>query len=148
MLRLVRAGTTLRYSPGIVTGGSGYIHDCGRSRSIGFFLEPLVCIALFAKKVWHNSSCIVHRPSLPAAAIFSSIKHTCAPYTMHKPKPYTHGHSDHDVQLCCSDCSLCPSHCEASPMRQQTPAWMFGAQSRCHCCVKQQDCQKGSSSKF
>ena len=45
------AGTTLRYSPGIVTGGGGYVHDCGRSRSIGFFLEPLVCIALFAKKV-------------------------------------------------------------------------------------------------
>ena len=51
LLKLVHAGTTLRYSPGIVTGGSGYIHDCGRSRSIGFFLEPLVCIALYAKKV-------------------------------------------------------------------------------------------------
>ena len=51
MIQLMNAGTTLRYSPGIVTGSSGYIHDCGRSRSIGFFLEPLVCIALFAKKV-------------------------------------------------------------------------------------------------
>ncbi|KAL3143392.1 hypothetical protein ABBQ38_002216 [Trebouxia sp. C0009 RCD-2024] len=50
VVEINETGTTLRYSPGIVTGGSGYTHDCGRSRSIGFFLEPLVCIALFAKK--------------------------------------------------------------------------------------------------
>ncbi|KAL0039835.1 hypothetical protein WJX77_009421 [Trebouxia sp. C0004] len=50
VVEINETGTTLRYFPGIVTGGSGFVHDCGRSRSIGFFLEPLVCIALFAKK--------------------------------------------------------------------------------------------------
>ena len=46
------SGTSLRYKPGLVTGGSGLTHDCGKSRSIGYFLEPLVCLALFGKKVW------------------------------------------------------------------------------------------------
>ena len=37
------------------------MHDCGRSRSIGYFLEPLVCIALFAKKVRESAqSCYAH----------------------------------------------------------------------------------------
>ena len=44
------AGTTLRYKPGFIVGGD-ITHDCGRSRGIGYFLEPLVCIALFGKKV-------------------------------------------------------------------------------------------------
>lgn len=72
--KLVPAGTTLRYSPGIVTGGSGYTHDCGRSRSIGFFLEPLVCIALFAKKVaqWYLHSVAAHPVYLVHAAASSN----------------------------------------------------------------------------
>ena len=49
---MVVAGTTLRYKPGIVTGGPGLVHDCGTSRAIGWFLEPLAVIALFGKKVW------------------------------------------------------------------------------------------------
>ncbi len=39
----------------IVCGG-GLVHDCGTSRAIGYFLETLVLLALFAKKVRHNSS--------------------------------------------------------------------------------------------
>lgn len=43
-------GTSLRYRPGLVMGGQGFVHDCGRSRGIGYFLEPLVCMSLFANK--------------------------------------------------------------------------------------------------
>ena len=53
---VVMAGTTLRYKPGIVTGGPGLVHDCGTSRAIGWFLEPLAVIALFGKKVWRPHS--------------------------------------------------------------------------------------------
>lgn len=45
------AGTTLRYRPGLITGGAGLTHDCGKARGIGYFLEPLVCLSLFGKKV-------------------------------------------------------------------------------------------------
>ena len=41
----------MRYKPGMVTGGSGFQHDCGTSRAIGWFLEPLAVIALYGKKV-------------------------------------------------------------------------------------------------
>lgn len=53
------AGTSLRYKPGLVTGGSGLVHDCGTSRSIGYYLEPLTCLALFGKKV---RKCYVRAP--------------------------------------------------------------------------------------
>lgn len=45
------SGTSLRYKPGVVICGSGLVHDCGSSRGIGYFLEALVLLALFAKKV-------------------------------------------------------------------------------------------------
>ncbi len=44
-------GTSLRYKPGIVTGGAGLVHECGTTRGIGYFLEPLIVISLFGKKV-------------------------------------------------------------------------------------------------
>ncbi|EIE18987.1 putative RNA 3'-terminal phosphate cyclase [Coccomyxa subellipsoidea C-169] len=50
VIEINETGTSLRYKPGLVTGGSGLNHDCGKSRSIGYFLEPLVCLALFGKK--------------------------------------------------------------------------------------------------
>lgn len=31
-------------------GGKNLVHDCGVTRSIGYFLEPLILIGLFAKK--------------------------------------------------------------------------------------------------
>lgn len=41
-------GTALTYTPGFIMGG--YIeHDCGTTRSIGWFLEALVALAPFAK---------------------------------------------------------------------------------------------------
>ncbi|CAI9109623.1 OLC1v1009474C1 [Oldenlandia corymbosa var. corymbosa] len=43
-------GTKLKYKPGIIMGGKHLSHDCGLSRSIGYFLEPLIVLALFGKK--------------------------------------------------------------------------------------------------
>ncbi|KVI07436.1 RNA 3'-terminal phosphate cyclase, partial [Cynara cardunculus var. scolymus] len=43
-------GTKLKYKPGIVMGGKHLEHDCGLSRSIGYFLEPLIVLGLFGKK--------------------------------------------------------------------------------------------------
>ncbi|XP_073146314.1 probable RNA 3'-terminal phosphate cyclase-like protein [Henckelia pumila] len=43
-------GTKLKYKPGIVMGGRHLDHDCGVSRGMGYFLEPLIVLALFGKK--------------------------------------------------------------------------------------------------
>lgn len=45
-------GTSLRYRPGLIVGGSQLEHDCCTSRSIGYYLEPLAILGLFGKKVW------------------------------------------------------------------------------------------------
>jgi RNA 3'-terminal phosphate cyclase-like protein len=42
-------GTKLRYKPGMITGGAGIEHDCGKTRGIGWFLEGLLCLVPFAK---------------------------------------------------------------------------------------------------
>ncbi len=42
-------GTTLMYTPGIIIGGK-ITHDCGIGRSIGYFLEAVLPLCLFAKK--------------------------------------------------------------------------------------------------
>ena len=42
-------GTAILLKPGIIAGGS-VLHDCPLSRSIGYFLEPVVMLAPFAKK--------------------------------------------------------------------------------------------------
>ncbi|XP_050221301.1 probable RNA 3'-terminal phosphate cyclase-like protein [Mercurialis annua] len=49
-IEINETGTKLKYKPGIVMGGKHYVHDCGVSRAIGYFLEPLIVLALFAKK--------------------------------------------------------------------------------------------------
>jgi RNA 3'-terminal phosphate cyclase-like protein len=43
------AGTKLRYRPGVIVGGKGLQHDCGVHRGIGYFLEPLILLGLFAR---------------------------------------------------------------------------------------------------
>eukprot|EP00193_Tetraselmis_chui_P022696 CAMPEP_0177796560 /NCGR_PEP_ID=MMETSP0491_2-20121128/26842_1 /TAXON_ID=63592 /ORGANISM="Tetraselmis chuii, Strain PLY429" /LENGTH=335 /DNA_ID=CAMNT_0019319487 /DNA_START=38 /DNA_END=1041 /DNA_ORIENTATION=- len=43
-------GTRLKYRPGFVVNGARVEHDCGTSRAIGYFLEPLVLLSLFGKK--------------------------------------------------------------------------------------------------
>ena len=40
------------YHPGLLVGGN-LEHDCSRQRSIGYFLEPLMMLAPFAKKPLH-----------------------------------------------------------------------------------------------
>jgi RNA 3'-terminal phosphate cyclase-like protein len=42
-------GTSLRYAPGLITGGK-VEHDCGTGRSIGWFLEGILPLLPFAKK--------------------------------------------------------------------------------------------------
>jgi hypothetical protein len=41
----------MRYRPGLISGGRALSHDCGTARGLGYFLEPLLCLALFGKKV-------------------------------------------------------------------------------------------------
>ena len=50
VIEINETGTSLRYKPGFIQGGAYLEHDCGTSRSIGYFLEPLVLISLFGKK--------------------------------------------------------------------------------------------------
>jgi len=38
--------------PGIITGGP-VTHDCPLSRSIGYYLEPVIMLAPFSKKPFH-----------------------------------------------------------------------------------------------
>ncbi|GBF93150.1 hypothetical protein Rsub_05881 [Raphidocelis subcapitata] len=50
VVEINETGTSLRYRPGVIICGAGLSHECPASRSIGYFLEPLVLLALFAKK--------------------------------------------------------------------------------------------------
>lgn len=42
-------GTALFYQPGLLQGGRLEL-DCGNERGLGYFLEPLICLAPFVKK--------------------------------------------------------------------------------------------------
>ena len=44
------SGTALKYKPGVVVGGRRVAHDCGGGRAVGYFLEPILLVSLFAKK--------------------------------------------------------------------------------------------------
>lgn len=46
-------GTVVTYHPGLLKGGRKLKHDCGTQRSIGYFLEFLVCLAPFCKRPVH-----------------------------------------------------------------------------------------------
>ncbi|KAL9243402.1 hypothetical protein vseg_017295 [Gypsophila vaccaria] len=50
LLEINETGTALKYKPGIIMGGKYLEHDCGLSRSMGYFLEPLLVLCLFAKR--------------------------------------------------------------------------------------------------
>ncbi|XP_043726250.1 probable RNA 3'-terminal phosphate cyclase-like protein [Telopea speciosissima] len=50
VVEINETGTKLKYKPGVLMGGRHLVHDCGLSRSIGYFLEPLVVLGLFGKK--------------------------------------------------------------------------------------------------
>lgn len=42
-------GTSLRFKPGVLTGGMDLVHNCGVGRSIGWFIEGILPIAMFCK---------------------------------------------------------------------------------------------------
>ncbi|VAI39568.1 unnamed protein product [Triticum turgidum subsp. durum] len=42
-------GTKVGYKPGVVIGGKDLEHDCGVHRGIGYFIEPLLLLGLFAR---------------------------------------------------------------------------------------------------
>ncbi|GFP79280.1 probable RNA 3'-terminal phosphate cyclase-like protein [Phtheirospermum japonicum] len=50
VVEINETGTKLKYRPGIVIGGRHLVHDCGTSRAVGYFLEPLIVLGLFGKK--------------------------------------------------------------------------------------------------
>ncbi|ESQ38703.1 hypothetical protein EUTSA_v10028736mg [Eutrema salsugineum] len=43
-------GTRVEYTPGTVMGGKNFVHDCALTRSISYYLEPLLVLGLFGKK--------------------------------------------------------------------------------------------------
>ncbi|KAJ7335493.1 hypothetical protein JRQ81_013434 [Phrynocephalus forsythii] len=47
-IEINQTGTSLYYQPGLLYGGS-LEHDCSLSRSIGYYLESLLCLAPFMK---------------------------------------------------------------------------------------------------
>lgn len=51
-IQINNTGTSLKYKPGLMIGGHilGLSHACPVSRSIGYFVEPLLKLALFSKK--------------------------------------------------------------------------------------------------
>ncbi|MCO5572838.1 hypothetical protein L7F22_026597 [Adiantum nelumboides] len=49
VVEINETGTKLRYKPGLLAGGRGLVHNCGTSRAIGYFLEPLIILGLFGK---------------------------------------------------------------------------------------------------
>ncbi len=63
------AGTRLRYTPGVIAGGGALEHDCGASRAIGYFLEPLVVLALFGKKARRRSAAAQPPPGLARVCV-------------------------------------------------------------------------------
>lgn len=44
----ILSGTSIVYKPGVIIGGK-VSHDCGTSRAIGYFLEPLIALGPFSK---------------------------------------------------------------------------------------------------
>lgn len=46
-----KSGQSIRYYPGILFNNNGidFEFDCGIERSLGYFIEPLLCLALFGK---------------------------------------------------------------------------------------------------
>ncbi|KZS87468.1 18S rRNA biogenesis protein [Sistotremastrum niveocremeum HHB9708] len=52
VIEISYTGTSVLLKPGVISGGD-ISHDCPLSRSIGYFLEPMVAIAPFAKTKVH-----------------------------------------------------------------------------------------------
>lgn len=48
-IEINETGTMLKYKPGIIVGGK-VTHDCGTSRGLGYYIEGLLPLAIFAKR--------------------------------------------------------------------------------------------------
>mmetsp|Transcript_26188 Transcript_26188/g.36162 ORF Transcript_26188/g.36162 Transcript_26188/m.36162 type:complete len:361 (+) Transcript_26188:211-1293(+) len=67
-------GTSLKYRPGLISGGRALSHDCGLARSMGYFLEPLLCLSLFGKKaVSITLSGVTNDPVDPCVDTFRTV---------------------------------------------------------------------------
>lgn len=49
LIEISHTGTAVLFKPGVLTGGP-VTHDCPLSRSVGYFLEPIIALAPFSKK--------------------------------------------------------------------------------------------------
>lgn len=49
-VKINETGTSLKFTPGVLIGGSDITHECPTSRAAGYFLEPLLIMGPFAKK--------------------------------------------------------------------------------------------------
>jgi RNA 3'-terminal phosphate cyclase-like protein len=49
VIEISHTGTGILFKPGVISGGP-ITHDCPLSRSIGYFLEPIIALAPFSKK--------------------------------------------------------------------------------------------------
>jgi RNA 3'-terminal phosphate cyclase-like protein len=47
-IEINETGTSLRYKPGLISGGR-IVHDCGTSRAIGWFIEGILPLVVFGK---------------------------------------------------------------------------------------------------
>ncbi|KAA8521507.1 hypothetical protein F0562_012183 [Nyssa sinensis] len=56
VVEINETGTKLKYKPGNVMGGKHLVHDCGVSRSIGYFLEPLTCTWIVWEETPYNKA--------------------------------------------------------------------------------------------
>lgn len=50
VIRINETGTSLFYKPGILVGGDRVVHECHVSRSISYYVEPLLMLAPFFKR--------------------------------------------------------------------------------------------------
>lgn len=50
VIEISHTGTGILFKPGIITGGGPITHECPLSRSIGYFLEPIIALAPFSKR--------------------------------------------------------------------------------------------------
>lgn len=131
LARPLRAGTTMRYKPGMVTGGSGYTHDCGNSRAIGWFLEPLAVIALYGKKVspdvrpgrcsTQGSTVKVpgHKAVQPRLALMDTLRHRPCSFFPLAPLPQ---HLALFLRLRCSWRAMCTACC-SNDTREMAPSF-------------------------
>ena len=77
VVEINETGTRLRYTPGVLAGGAGLEHDCGTARALGYFMEPLVCLAIFAKKARGRRGTRSRRGALIVACVLSLTVSAC-----------------------------------------------------------------------